>query len=70
MFLNPITKIHNKRSKLNWCENCGEMLINGDWFMAFGNEEPYLLYECSNCYESNIFYDYNSIDKIILNENN
>ena len=70
MFLNPITTPYKKKSRVNWCDNCGENLEDGDWFMSFGNEEPYIIYECNNCEEINIFYDYKLIDGIIINEIN
>ena len=39
MFLNPITIPYKKKSRVNWCDNCGEILEDGDWFMSFGNED-------------------------------
>ena len=68
MFLNSITKPVTKKSKLNWCEKCGEILVNGDWFMSFSNEEPYLVYECTVCDTTNVFYDFGIIDVIVAQE--
>lgn len=70
MYLNPISIPNKLKPGQFWCNNCGEILVNGDWFMSFGSEESYLLYECDNCNYSNIFYNYELIDKIIINEIN
>ena len=50
-----------------FCKNCGEILINGDWFLNINSPNYYLIYECSLCYNENIFYKDEECD-IILNQ--
>ena len=66
-FLNPISLPYQKEKKFMFCKNCGEILRNGDWFFNLNSPNYYLIYECSLCYNENIFYKDEECD-IILNQ--
>jgi hypothetical protein len=68
-FINPIGIPYYKILNKIWCKRCGEILEKGDWFMKLDDDDNYLLYECIYCKEENIFYDDQSCD-IILNQEN
>ena len=65
-FINPISVKYPIKKKILFCIKSGEILKNGDWFLNL-EEQVYMVYECIECGEENIFYNNKDCD-IILNQ--
>ena len=55
-YLKPLDKDKLKyKYSVVWCNKCGELLINGDWFLDLNS--TFMLYTCSHCLYDNIYFE-------------